>query len=88
MTSETDTNITFKSTTIAEFVTMMMMMMMMIVRRSDNRTVTAYNDIDVSSELNRTRHHFDSMIQQLRDDVTQLLAQVRHNSISPGVPTA
>jgi len=34
------------------------------------------NDVDVSSELNRTLHHLDAMIQRLRDNVTQLRDEV------------
>jgi len=50
---------------------MMMLAMMMIVPRSENRTMTN-DDVDMRSELNLTKHHFDSMLQQLHDKITQL----------------
>jgi len=41
------------------------------------------NDDDVRSELNETRRHVDALIQQVRDDVTRLPAQVSHQQCRP-----
>jgi len=92
---ETETNLTFKLTTFYDFwartvniqsviimmTTIMIIITMMTVRWSENRTLSN-NDVDTSSELNATRRHFDSMIRQLRDDVTQLPVQVCHHSFA------
>jgi len=47
-------------------------------RQQRNNQTTAADDSDdlVLSQLNQTRQHVETMIQQLRDNVTHLSAQV------------
>ena len=56
-----------------------------VERQNDTSNLTLSDDddkVDVSSELNRTIHQLDLIIQQLRDNVTRLHDQVRRHSFA------